>query len=106
MTEDFPQLFAPFRLAGRYAGEPDRHGAANGGIDDGPKAEAAPASGAANIVAVGGPIFAQPDWPYIMRSGAPCAWAPFDRKNVARPRLDYALAYPLAIENPRWTTAW
>ena len=41
----------------------------NGGIADGPQAEAALTSGAADMVAVGRPIFAQPDWPYIVRSG-------------------------------------
>ena len=44
---------------------------ANGGIGDGAAAEAALTSGAADLVAIGRPIFAQPDWPYIVRSGAP-----------------------------------
>lgn len=79
---------------------------ANGGIDDGAKAEAALTSGAADMVAVGRPIFAQPDWPYIVRSGAPYAWAEFDRKYVIRPPLDYGLAYPTRLEDPCWPTEW
>jgi N-ethylmaleimide reductase len=79
---------------------------ANGGISDGPRAEAALASGAADIIAVGRPIFAQPDWPYIVRSGAAYPWADFDRKYVIRPPLDYSLAYPMALEDPHWTTKW
>jgi 2,4-dienoyl-CoA reductase-like NADH-dependent reductase (Old Yellow Enzyme family) len=78
----------------------------NGGIADGPQAEAALTSGAADFVAVGRPMFAQPDWPYIVRSGANYPWAEFDRKYVVRPPLDYALAYPTAIEDPNWTTNW
>ena len=78
----------------------------NGGIADGPGAEAALTSGAADIVAIGRPIFAQPDWPYIVRSGAPYPWAEFDRKYVIRPPLDYGLAYPAGLEDPHWTTTW
>ncbi len=74
----------------------------NGGIADGPQAEAALCSGAADMVAVGRPIFAQPDWPYIVRSGVPYDWAPFDRKYVVRPPLDYGIAYPLALTDPQW----
>ena len=74
----------------------------NGGIADGPQAEAALSSGAADIVAIGRPIFAQPDWPYIVRSGVPYDWAPFDRKYVVRPPLDYGIAYPLALTDPQW----
>jgi hypothetical protein len=55
---------------------------------------------------VGRPIFAQPDWAYIVRSGAPYPWADFDRKYVIRPPLDYGLAYPMALEDPHWTTNW
>jgi 2,4-dienoyl-CoA reductase-like NADH-dependent reductase (Old Yellow Enzyme family) len=79
---------------------------ANGGISDGPGAEAALTSGAADIVAVGRPLFAQPDWPYIVRSGAPYRWADFDRKYVVRPPVEYALAYPTALDDPQWTTKW
>jgi N-ethylmaleimide reductase len=78
----------------------------NGGVGDGPQAETALTSGAADIVAVGRPIFAQPDWPYIVRSGVPYPWADFDRKYVIRPPLDYGIAYPMAIEDPNWTTNW
>jgi 2,4-dienoyl-CoA reductase-like NADH-dependent reductase (Old Yellow Enzyme family) len=78
----------------------------NGGIADGPQAELALSSGAADIVAVGRPIFAQPDWPYIVRSGVPYPWAEFDRKYVVRPPLDYGLAYPIAINDPNWATRW
>lgn len=76
----------------------------NGGIADGPQAEAALTRGAADMVAIGRPIFAQPDWPYIVRSGAAYDWAPFDRKYVIRPPLDYGLAYPLALTDPNWPT--
>jgi 2,4-dienoyl-CoA reductase-like NADH-dependent reductase (Old Yellow Enzyme family) len=78
----------------------------NGGIADGPQAELALTNDAADIVAVGRPIFAQPDWPYIVRSGAPYPWADFDRKYVIRPPLDYGLAYPMALNDPSWTTNW
>ena len=74
----------------------------NGGIADGPQAEAALGSGAADMVAIGRPIFAQPDWPYIVRSGVPYDWATFDRKYVVRPPLDYGIAYPLALTDPQW----
>jgi len=79
---------------------------ANGGIGDGPDAEAALTSGAADMVAIGRPIFAQPDWPYIIRSGAPYAWAQFDRKYVIRPPVDYSIAYPTGLTDPHWTTEW
>ncbi len=74
----------------------------NGGIADGPQAEAALCSGAADMVAIGRPIFAQPDWPYIVRSGVPYDWATFDRKYVVRPPLDYGIAYPLGLTDPQW----
>ncbi|MBC7477008.1 MAG: NADH:flavin oxidoreductase [Pseudorhodobacter sp.] len=76
----------------------------NGGIADGPQAEAALISGAADMVAIGRPVFAQPDWPFIVRSGASYDWAPFDRKYVVRPPLDYGIAYPLALTDPNWPT--
>ncbi len=79
---------------------------ANGGIDDGAKAEAALTSGAADLVAVGRPTFAQPDWPYIVRSGAPYEWAAFDRKYVIRPPVDYGLAYPTRLLDPQWPAEW
>jgi len=76
----------------------------NGGIADGPQAEAALASGAADVVAIGRPIFAHPDWAYIVRSGVPYDWMEFDRKYVIRPPLDYGLAYPLGLSDPHWPT--
>ena len=79
---------------------------ANGGIGDGVLAEAALVSGAADLVAIGRPLFAQPDWPYIVRSGTQYPFAEFDRKYVVRPPLDYALAYPMALTDPNWTTKW
>ena len=77
----------------------------NGGIADGAQAEAALAD-CGDLVAVGRPIFAHPDWPFIVRSGAPYPWADFDRKYVIRPPVDYAIAYPTVLEDPRWTTNW
>lgn len=76
----------------------------NGGIADGAHAEAALTSGAADLVAIGRPLFAQPDWPYIVRSGMSYRWAEFDRKYVIRPPLDYAIDYPMALTDPQWTT--
>jgi 2,4-dienoyl-CoA reductase-like NADH-dependent reductase (Old Yellow Enzyme family) len=79
---------------------------ANGGIGDGAAAEAALTSGAADLVAIGRPLFAQPDWPYIVRSGASYSYAEFDRKYVVRPPVDFAIAYPTDLEDPQWTTKW
>jgi len=79
---------------------------ANGGIADGPGSEAALTNGSADMVAIGRPFFAQPDWPYIVRSGAPFNWAPFDRKYVIRPPVDYEFAYPTVLEDPNWSTEW
>ena len=76
----------------------------NGGIADGAQAEAALTSGATDVVAIGRPLFAHPDWPFIVRSGAPYDWLPFDRKYVIRPPLDYGIAYPLALTDPKWPT--
>ncbi|MBI1169829.1 NADH:flavin oxidoreductase [bacterium] len=74
----------------------------NGGIADGPAAEEALTCGAADVVAVGRPIFAHPDWPYIVRSGQPYDWLPFDRKYVIQPPLDFGLHYPMGLEDPEW----
>lgn len=74
----------------------------NGGIGDGPAAEAALTSGAADVVAIGRPIFAHPDWPYIVRSGVPYDWLPFDRKYVIQPPLDFGHAYPMGLVDPEW----
>jgi 2,4-dienoyl-CoA reductase-like NADH-dependent reductase (Old Yellow Enzyme family) len=74
----------------------------NGGIAEGAQAEEALVSGAADMVAIGRPIFAHPDWPYIVRSGAPYPWLPFDRKYVIQPPLDFGHAYPMSLVDPEW----
>lgn len=74
----------------------------NGGIADGAAAEAALTSGAADVVAIGRPIFAHPDWPYLVRSGVPYPWMEFDRKYVIQPPLDFAHAYPMGLKDPEW----
>ncbi|HRX36109.1 MAG TPA: hypothetical protein P5337_06900 [Aestuariivirga sp.] len=79
---------------------------ANGGIADGAGAEAALKSAAADMVAIGRPIFAHPDWAYIVRTGQPYPWCGFDRKYVIRPPLDYGHAYPLGLADPKWATDW
>jgi len=76
----------------------------NGGIAEGAQAEDVLTTGAGDMVAIGRPIFAQPDWPYIVRSGAAYDWAEFDRKYVVRPPIDYAIAYPMALTDPKWPT--
>ena len=77
----------------------------NGGIAEGAQAEAALTSGAADLVAVGRPIFAHPDWPYIVRSGVSYPWLEFDRKYVMQPPLDFGLAYPMGLVDPEWPAA-
>lgn len=74
----------------------------NGGIAEGAQAEAALTSGAADMVALGRPLFAHPDWPYIVRSGASYPWLPFDRKYVVQPPLDFGLAYATGLVDPEW----
>ncbi len=76
----------------------------NGGIADGPEAEACLKSGGGDMVAIGRQSLTHPDWPYIVRSGAAYNWLPFDRKYVIRPTLDYGIAYPVALDDPKWTT--
>lgn len=78
----------------------------NGGIVDGAEAEACLTSGGGDMVAIGRPSFTHPDWPYIVRSGVPYNWLPFDRKYVVRPPLDYGHAYPVALVDPKWPTRW
>lgn len=73
----------------------------NGGIADGAGAEAA-LTGGADMVALGRPLFAHPDWPYIVRSGVDYPWLPFDRKYVIQPPLDFGLAYPMGLVDPEW----
>lgn len=74
----------------------------NGGIVEGSQAETALSSGAGDFVAIGRPLFAQPDWAYIVRSGMPYNWTEFDRKYVIQPPVDLAQAYPQVIEDPLW----
>jgi len=68
----------------------------------GPGAETALTSGAADVVAIGRPIFAHPDWPYLVRSGVAYPWMEFDRKYVIQPPLDYGFAYPVGLTDPKW----
>ncbi|MHA1565314.1 MAG: oxidoreductase [Alphaproteobacteria bacterium] len=75
---------------------------ANGGIAEGEHVEHAITSDAADLCAVGRPLFAQPDWPYIIRAGEPYNWAEFDRKYVVKPPYDYTLGYPLNLVAPDW----
>jgi N-ethylmaleimide reductase len=76
----------------------------NGGIADGAEAEACLNEGGGDMVAIGRQSFTHPDWPYIVRSGARYNWLPFDRKYVIRPSLDYGIAYPTALQDPKWST--
>ena len=66
------------------------------------QAEAALTSGAADMVALGRPLFAHPDWPYIVRSGVAYPWLAFDRKYVIQPPLDFGHAYPMGLVDPEW----
>ena len=78
----------------------------NGGIADGTEAEACLTSDGGDMVAIGRQSFTHPDWPYIVRSGSAYDWLAFDRKYVIRPPLDYGIAYPVALEDPKWTTSF
>jgi 2,4-dienoyl-CoA reductase-like NADH-dependent reductase (Old Yellow Enzyme family) len=75
----------------------------NGGVAEGAHAEEVVASEAGDLCAIGRPIFAHPDWPYIVRAGEPCDWVPFDRKYVIKPSYDYAHGYPLDLKRSNWT---
>ena len=75
---------------------------ANGGIAEGEHAEHVVASEAADLCAVGRPLFAHPDWPYIVRAGETYNWTEFDRKYVVKPSYDYACGYPLNLTAPNW----
>ncbi len=75
----------------------------NGAIAEGTDAEAVLTTGAGDLVAVGRPLFAHPDWPHIVRSGEPYPWIPFDRKYVVKPPYDYAHGYPLDLKQTHWT---
>jgi 2,4-dienoyl-CoA reductase-like NADH-dependent reductase (Old Yellow Enzyme family) len=74
----------------------------NGGISEGAHAEEVVRSGAGDLCAIGRPIFAHPDWPYIVRSGVPYDWVPFDRKHVIKPSYDYAHGYPFDLKASAW----
>ncbi|MFT7596111.1 MAG: 2,4-dienoyl-CoA reductase-like NADH-dependent reductase (Old Yellow Enzyme family) [Paracoccaceae bacterium] len=74
----------------------------NGGIADGPGAEAVFDAGAGEAAVVGRPLFAQPDWPHIIRSGIEYPWAEFDRKYVIQPPVDLDVCYPM----DRYITEW
>lgn len=74
----------------------------NGGISDGADAEEVLDSGAGDLCAVGRPLFAHPDWPHIIRSGAPFDWLPFDRKYVIAAPVDYRHDYPTDLRVPDW----
>ncbi len=74
----------------------------NGGISEGKHAEHAITAGAADLCAVGRPLFAHPDWPYIVRAGEPYRWTTFDRKYVVKPSYDYGCGYPLDLKVPDW----
>jgi 2,4-dienoyl-CoA reductase-like NADH-dependent reductase (Old Yellow Enzyme family) len=77
----------------------------NGGIAEGADAEEVLASEAGDFVAIGRPMFANPDWPAMVRAGQPVHLVPFDRKYVIRPPLDYAYAYP-DYRAPEWPASW
>ena len=74
----------------------------NGGIMDGPGAEAVMESGAGVAAVVGRPLFAHPDWPHIIRSGEPYPWADFDRKYVINASVDFDVSYPADLRVPQW----
>jgi len=74
----------------------------NGGVAEGADVEEVIASGAGDLVAVGRPLFAHPDWPHIIRSGEPFNWIPFDRKYVIKPPYDYTYGYPLDLKKSVW----
>jgi N-ethylmaleimide reductase len=75
----------------------------NGGISEGSHAEEVITSGAGDLVAIGRPIFAHPDWPHIIRSGEAYPWTPFDRKYVIKPSYDYAYGYPFGQSSVDWS---
>ena len=74
----------------------------NGGIADGPGAEAVFETGAGDAAVVGRPLFAHPDWPHIIRSGMEYPWAEFDRKYVIQPPVDLAHCFPMDRIVPDW----
>jgi 2,4-dienoyl-CoA reductase-like NADH-dependent reductase (Old Yellow Enzyme family) len=74
----------------------------NGGVTEGADVEEVITSGAGDLVAVGRPLFAHPDWPHIIRSGEPYNWTEFDRKYVIKPSYDYTYGYPLDLKKSDW----
>lgn len=61
---------------------------ANGRIHEAGVAEQVLGSGAADMVAVGRPLFANPDWPKVVCAGGDQSdWIPFERRWVIRPAL-------------------
>jgi 2,4-dienoyl-CoA reductase-like NADH-dependent reductase (Old Yellow Enzyme family) len=74
----------------------------NGGIADGTGAEAVFDTQSGDAVVVGRPLFAQPDWPHIIRSGMDYPWTEFDRKYVIQPPVDLDVCYPV----DRYITNW
>ena len=74
----------------------------NGGIAEGDETEDCLKSGGGDMVAIGRQSLTHPYWPYIVRSGVKYDRLPFDRKYVIRPVLDYGIAYPVALEDPKW----
>ena len=57
----------------------------NGGITEKANCDEALRQDAGDLLAVGRPLFAHPDWPHIIRSGEPYPWAAFDRRYVVKP---------------------
>ena len=78
----------------------------NGGIDQGAEAEEALASGAGAMVGVGRPVFANPDWPQMVRSGQPVDLVPFSRHYVIKPPIDWSHDYPADYKAPDWPSTW
>lgn len=74
----------------------------NGGIATGDDAEAVFDTETGVAAVIGRPLFAQPDWPYIIRSGMDYPWADFDRKYVIQPPVDLALKFPMDRRVPDW----
>lgn len=75
----------------------------NGNIFDGATAEEVFSHDAGDMVAVGRPIFAHPDWAYIVASGMDYDWMEFDRKYVIKPAYDYSYAYPTGLPDRDWS---
>jgi len=59
----------------------------NGGVHDGAVAEHILATDVGDLIAVGRPFFANPDWVERVRSGEPQQWRPFHRRYVVHPEM-------------------